>query len=74
MLARLYVEALLADSILADQVWELWNARLMSAVLGRLFDFNQLEFQPDIHTRLPGLEVVVFTLPIHPERATRRAS
>jgi len=26
MLARLYVEALLADSDLADQVWELWDA------------------------------------------------
>ena len=26
MLARLYVEALLVDESLADQVWELWNA------------------------------------------------
>ena len=26
MLTRLYVEALLTDSELADQVWELWNA------------------------------------------------
>ena len=25
MLARLYVEALLVDEFLADQVWELWN-------------------------------------------------
>ena len=25
MLTRLYVEALLADEDLADQVWELWN-------------------------------------------------
>jgi len=25
MLTRLYVEALLADSRLADQVWELWE-------------------------------------------------
>ena len=26
MLARLYVEALLIDSVLADAVWELWDA------------------------------------------------
>jgi len=26
MLTRLYVEALLANPVLADQVWELWNA------------------------------------------------
>ncbi len=25
MLARIYVEALLVDSVLADQVWELWH-------------------------------------------------
>ena len=30
MLARLYIEALLTDSKLADQVWALWNARLIS--------------------------------------------
>jgi hypothetical protein len=27
MLTRLYVEALLTDEDLADQVWELWDAR-----------------------------------------------
>ena len=26
MLARIYIEALLVDDKLADQVWELWNA------------------------------------------------
>ena len=26
MLVDLYVEAILVDSILADEVWELWNA------------------------------------------------
>ena len=30
MLTRLYVEALLANENLADQVWELWNAGLIS--------------------------------------------
>ena len=29
MLTRLYVEALLRDESLADQVWELWNAGLI---------------------------------------------
>jgi hypothetical protein len=29
MLERLYVEALLADLDLADQVWDLWNAGLI---------------------------------------------
>ncbi len=26
MLIRFYIEALLADELAADQVWELWNA------------------------------------------------
>jgi hypothetical protein len=30
MLARLYVEALLADEVLTDQVWELWNQSVIS--------------------------------------------
>ena len=30
MFTGLYIEALLADEDLADQVWELWNARLIS--------------------------------------------
>ena len=30
MLARLYVEALLADPEWADQVWELWNAGVIT--------------------------------------------
>ena len=30
MLTRLYVEALLADPDLADQVWELWNAGVIT--------------------------------------------
>ena len=29
MLTRLYIEALLTDSKLADQVWELWDAGLI---------------------------------------------
>ena len=29
MLAELYIEALLTDSRLADQVWELWDAGLI---------------------------------------------
>ena len=33
MLVDLYLEALLADPDLADQVWELWNARLISGEL-----------------------------------------
>ena len=30
MLTRLYVEALLVDEYLADQVWELWNAGVIT--------------------------------------------
>ncbi len=30
MLTRLYVEALLADPELADQVWELWHAEKLT--------------------------------------------
>ena len=30
MLTRLYVEALLVDGELADQVWELWNAGVIT--------------------------------------------
>ena len=30
MLIRLFVEALLSDEELADQVWELWDAGLIS--------------------------------------------
>jgi len=33
MLTELYVEALLVDEELADQVWELWDAGLVSGVL-----------------------------------------
>lgn len=36
MLTRLYVEALLADKELADQVWELWNAGVISDELAAL--------------------------------------
>ena len=36
MLTRLYVEALLTDSRLADQVWELWNAGLISDELAAM--------------------------------------
>ena len=30
MLTELYIEALLADKDLADQVWELWNAGIIT--------------------------------------------
>lgn len=30
MLARLYIEALLEDAVLADAVWEVWSAELIS--------------------------------------------
>ena len=30
MLTEIYIEALLADEDLADQVWVLWNARLIA--------------------------------------------
>ena len=30
MLTELYLEAVLADAELADQVWELWNEELIS--------------------------------------------
>ena len=36
MLTELYIEALLADADLADQVWELWNARLVSDELAAM--------------------------------------
>ena len=36
MLAHLYIEALLTDSRLADQVWELRNARLVSDELAAM--------------------------------------
>ena len=36
MFARLYVEALLVDESLADQVWELWNAGLIGDELAAL--------------------------------------
>ena len=29
MLTKIYIEALLVDENLADQVWELWNARVI---------------------------------------------
>ncbi len=32
MFSRLYIEALLVDEELADQVWDAWNA-------GQIFDF-----------------------------------
>ena len=36
MLTRLYVEALLADEDVADKVWELWNAGLISDELAAM--------------------------------------
>ena len=36
MLTRLYVEALLADEAMADQVWELWDAGLIGDELAAI--------------------------------------
>jgi hypothetical protein len=36
MLARIYIEALLADEGLDDQVWELWNAGVITDELAAL--------------------------------------
>jgi len=36
MLTELYIEALLVDEDLANQVWELWNARLVSDELAAM--------------------------------------
>jgi hypothetical protein len=36
MLTELYLEAVLADEVLADQVWELWNAELISTEVAAL--------------------------------------
>ncbi len=36
MLTELYIEALLIDEELADQVWELWDAGLIPDVLAVL--------------------------------------
>ena len=36
MLTELYIEALLVDEELADQVWELWNAGLIGDDLAAL--------------------------------------
>ena len=36
MLIDLYVDALLTDSKLADEAWELWSARLISDDLAAL--------------------------------------
>jgi hypothetical protein len=30
MFTELYIKALLADEVLADQVWKLWNARVIT--------------------------------------------
>ena len=36
MLTRRYIEAILTDSKLADEVWELWNAGLIPDVLAAI--------------------------------------
>ena len=36
MLAEIYIEALLADEELADQVWELWDVGMVSDDLAML--------------------------------------
>ena len=36
MFAELYIEALLVDSRTADQVWELWAAKLISNELAAI--------------------------------------
>ncbi len=47
MLTENYVEALLVDEELADQVWELWDAGLISDVLATwmwLFVVTEVKF------------------------------
>ncbi len=36
MLTELYIEALLVDEVLADQVWELWDVGLIPDDLAKL--------------------------------------
>ena len=36
MLIELYLEAVLADAVLADEVWELWNEELISTNVAAL--------------------------------------
>ena len=51
MLARLYVEARISDEDLADQVWELWDAGLISDELAAIawcaiaFEQKHLKFE-----------------------------
>lgn len=40
MLVEIYVEALLVDSFLADEVWEFWNAGMLTDDLAALAWFS----------------------------------
>ena len=55
MLTEIYIEALLADEVLADQVWELWNAGVITddlavwawSILARTsFEGRDVDVQP----------------------------
>lgn len=45
MLVDLFVNALLSDEILADQVWELWDARMISDETAELAGTQQARFR-----------------------------
>ena len=53
MLTELYIEALLTDSRLADQVWELWNAGLASDELAAIAAISYRSLLVD--SRRPGV-------------------
>ena len=49
MFSRLYVEALLVDSVLAEQVWELWDAGIVTDAVvarARYENYMQIEIEP----------------------------
>ena len=45
MLPEIYIEALLVDTELADQVWEAWDK---GEILMPMFEFNLTHFWPQI--------------------------
>ena len=45
MLTEIYIEALLVDEDLADEVWEAWDA---GEILMPMFEFNLTHFWPEI--------------------------
>ena len=45
MLTEIYIEALLVDEELADQVWEIWDKE---EILTPMFEFDFTHFWPEI--------------------------